>query len=158
MMKSTPGDDVDVIGAGTYDRKSYLGLMNYIIREIRQARPYVPIVLVGHHERDTYRGGVVYDAMQVVAETNRVPLIQPSDVLGWTQDLMTHDGTWVEDPGDSNIRTFTTGATSEDTVLNRYVPDSLHPGLDASGKAARAIAEVVADGLDTVPQYQAIGG
>jgi hypothetical protein len=124
-------DDIATAGLGSEDRLTYLGVMNAMIRLIYEDHPAAKIAIVGHYENQEFPSLV--NSQRLVADAWGIPLLSTHDKLGWSQRVITVDGSWSMA---GVLGTWVSGSGVQTlTVLDRNVPDGIHPARDTSGEA-----------------------
>ena len=129
-------NDITTAGAGSRDRLTYLGAINFLIDLIMADNPKARIVFIGHYENQLYAN--LSEAQQLAATYWARPILRLWDLLGWSQQTITTTGYWS-----SNLWVESGGAPQTITLLRRWLPDNVHPGNDSSGSAIARIVEVL---------------
>ena len=137
--------DLTTAGAdGGEDRRTYLGTMNFLIRLILEDNPQAKIALVGHFEaQKTGRGDIIVPAQQMVADRWSLPIMPLWERLGWSQEEISVDGSWVQDPVEDGYNWTPGTGVQTYTMLDRILADGTHPHSDLSGAPVRRIADLL---------------
>lgn len=144
-------NDADVFGYSdteelltvTDDRSSYIGASEFIFNKISEYSPDTEIIIAGHYATDDRP--YVWQAQEKLAEETGAYIYRTWEYTGWSTELMTalgswQDGYWVEDES----------ITDQITVLQRWLPDGVHPGYDRSGEANEYLAEIHSECLKEI--------
>ena len=123
----------DIINCTTEDRRSYIGAMNYIIKQFLQAKPTMKILIVGHWQLPQFssqgtgsaNNGYIIESQKAVAERWGIPFLNLAEHLGWSNIPLTIDGQ------STNIQAL------------RCI-DECHPFTDKTGTSTLQIARVLA--------------
>lgn len=135
-MLAIPDDEYDI----TYP----MGAFNFIVNRILSKQPKAKIALVGLYENDNKKQ--VAKLQQMYADKWNLPFIKLWEHLGWTQNKITVTGEWqVDSTYPALYHWVETGAEKQMTLMDRFVPDKIHPYSDASGESNQKIANVLAE-------------
>ena len=123
----------DIINCTTEDRRSYIGAMNYIIKQFLQAKPTMKILIVGHWQLPQFSSqgtgsandGYIIESQKAVAERWGIPFLNLAEHLGWSNIPLTIDGQ------STNIQAL-------------RCTDECHPFTDKTGTSTLQIARVLA--------------
>lgn len=113
----------NIASTSSVNRNSYVGGMNYIIYEMKKANPFVRIGLIGHWN-NIIRPDLI-DAQKAISKRWNVPILNISEIMGGTSDLV--NGTFIVN-GDS--------VTANQSVNEWYsssnygIGDNVHPSND----------------------------
>ncbi|WP_288995196.1 hypothetical protein [uncultured Gemmobacter sp.] len=133
-----PVDDIATAGAGSRDRFTFLGGINYLIDLILDDNPKAKIMFVGHYENA--RKASISEAQIAAAEYRDRPLIRLWEALGWTQQTVQTTGEWVSGVWDPDYHALPVART----MTQIWLSDDLHPHTDLSGDANMRIADIIA--------------
>lgn len=135
-MLAMPDDEYDI----TYP----IGAFNFIVNRILSKQPKAKIALVGLYENDNKKQ--VAKLQQMYADKWNLPFIKLWEHLGWTQNKITVTGEWqVDSTYPALYHWVETGVEKQMTLMDRFVPDHIHPYSDASGYSNQQIANVLAE-------------
>lgn len=165
-LDSDSDEDYTTIPEDEYDRWTFLGAMNFIIKKIFDFNPRARMVIIGHYNNSTgYKR--IGEAQKVLADYWNIPIYKAWEYLQmpknriittnayWDKNRVWHesgyDGTngydgWRNDPDiEENPRQLEDGTWVHDiSLLHAWMVDSLHPGSsDAKEYEARNIASFI---------------
>lgn len=129
-------NDIATAGANSRDRLTYLGAVNFLIDLIMADNPKARIIFMGHYENQLYSSLSL--AQEAAAAYWARPLLRLWEVLGWSQQTIATTGYWS-----SNLWVASGGPSQTITLMQRWLPDNIHPGNDYSGSAIARIVEVI---------------
>ena len=98
----------------------YQGATNFIMSRIKSFNPKTRILMIGHYENQLFTGTKYQEA---IAKNWEIPLFKLWEVTGWTQNVITTKGGWVNHFWKKNANP----QGVEMTELNIALEDGLHP-------------------------------
>ena len=138
-----PEDETDL------NMSSFMGSMSFYIKKIFEANRNAKILIVSFYdgsESDTKHGAEIVAGQKKLAEYQNVYFCDMT-VTGWNQRLVTTTGYWGNLDTEQNGYYWTASGGTSQTITRRqyFIPDDLHPHLDASGRAVKQAGEILAD-------------
>lgn len=128
---------------GEYSLYTYRGAMNFLINKIKEDNPFARIIIIGEYENQ--KQPKISEYQQIVAKDWSLPIYKQWEQLGWSQKKVKTTGFW------SNGYWIPSGGTEHEmTYLDLWLPDTIHPHSDLSGKSIRFMAENIANYLKTI--------
>lgn len=128
---------------------TFMGAMSFYIKKIFEANRNAKILIVSFYdgsESDTKHGAAIVEGQKKLAEYQNVYFCDMT-VTGWNQRLVTTTGYWGEMDTEQNGYYWIPSGGTERTITRRqyFIPDDLHPHLDASGRAVKQAGQILAD-------------
>ena len=128
---------------------TFMGAMSFYIKKIFEANRNAKILIVSFYdgsESDTKHGAAIVAGQKKLAEYQNVYFCDLT-VTGWNQRLVTTTGYWSELDAEQNGYYWIPSGGTERTITRRqyFIPDDLHPHLDASGRAVKQAGQILAD-------------
>lgn len=123
--------DTKVVPTNALDRTYFIGAMNFLIDRIKQDNYRASIVIISHYNDEGQYADLI-EAQQFIADKWNIPFINISNRMGF-----------------STARSVTINGTTK-TMKDWWLPDTIHPSSDTSGKALQHYAEVLAPLLELV--------
>ena len=165
-LGSDSDEDYTTIPEDEYDRWTFLGAMNFLIKKIFDFNPRARIVIIGHYNNSDNKYKRIGEAQKVLADYWNIPIYESWRYLQmprnrvittnayWDKNKIWHnsgfDGTngydgWRNEPIKENPRQLEDGTWVHDiTLLHAWMVDSLHPGnSDAKEYEARNMASFI---------------
>ena len=105
MFKDTE-EEFSSVPSNPYDVNTVIGSINALIKYIYENNPTAKILLIGHYECELVTGKHCKQAIELVADYWKIPLLKLYDILGINQKTITTNGYW-----DSNNVWHNTGFT-----------------------------------------------
>ena len=131
------GEDLCAIPTDRFDRTYFIGAMGFLFNQIFMKNPKARIILIGHYEKSVEEKKIISEAQEKLASLWNLPLNKTWEKVGWSQNTVKTTGYW------NNNRWVDSGGTERELTFTQiYMPDNLHPGSDADGKANEILAEV----------------
>ena len=128
---------------GEYSLYTYRGAMNFLINKIKEDNPFARIIIIGEYENQ--KQPKISEYQQIVAKDWSLPIYKQWEQLGWSQKKVKTTGFW------SNGYWVPSGGTEHElTYLDLWLPDTVHPHSDLSGKSIRFMAENIANYLNSI--------
>ena len=128
---------------------TFMGAMSFYIKKIFEANRNAKILIVSFYdgsESATKHGAEIVEGQKKLAEYQNVYFCDLT-VTGWNQRLVTTTGYWSELDAEQNGYYWIPSGGTERTITRRqyFIPDDLHPHLDASGRAVKQAGQILAD-------------
>lgn len=133
MFKDT-NEDFSSVPTNQYDVNTVIGSINALIKYIYENNPTAKILLIGHYECELPSGKHCKQAIELVADYWKIPLLKLYDILGVNQKTITTNGYWdVNNVWHNTGFTFTTDGENwtSNNLAFRY---SLVTGNQSVGK------------------------
>ena len=128
---------------GEYSLYTYRGAMNFLINKIKEDNPFARIIIIGEYENQ--KQPKISEYQQIVAKDWSLPIYKQWEQLGWSQKKVKTTGFWL------NGYWIPSGGTEHEmTYLDLWLPDTIHPHSDLSGKSIRFMAENIANYLNSI--------
>ena len=145
--------DLEIIPDNEFDKRYFVGAANFLIQRILNDNPRAKIIWIGHYEDQLdnegvhqNRGKTVCPMQEYIADKWGIPICKTWSKLGWSGQTATTTGYW------NNGYWVASGGTSQEIVVkDAQFPDGIHPHTDKSGDSVKAMANVIADFLETLP-------
>lgn len=136
------GEDVNVIPENPYDRTTSVGALNFIVKTILEHDNKVKIMQVGHY--DDHESDRLIKAQETVAHHWQFPFLRSWEKTGFTLNKISTDGYW---DGATSQKIWIEHGNPEGfrdlPMINIWLPDGVHPGNDAAGKANYYLSDII---------------
>ena len=165
-LSSDSDEEFVAMPVDTYDRWTFLGAMNFLIKKIFDFNPRARIVIIGHYNNSDNKYKRIGEAQKVLADYWNIPIYEAWKYLQmprnrvittnayWDKNRIWHnsgfDGTNGYDGSrfdgvNENIRQLEDGTWVHDiSLLHAWMVDGLHPGSsDAKEYEARNMASFI---------------
>ena len=113
--------------ADSLDRTTFVGAFNFCITELLKVEPKARIMIVAHYEKE--QRPLMVAAQEYIANHWKFPICKVYEKTGWTQIINPATGK---------------------TILNDWLPDSLHPHTDTSGKSSALLARILEEFINGI--------
>lgn len=165
-LSSDSDEEFVAMPVDAFDRWTFLGAMNFLIKKIFDFNPRARIVIIGHYNNSDNKYKRIGEAQKVLAEYWNIPIYEAWKYLQmprnrvittnayWDKNRIWHnsgfDGTNGYDGSrfdgvNENIRQLEDGTWVHDiSLLHAWMVDGLHPGSnEAKGYEARNMASYI---------------
>nr|DAG93693.1 MAG TPA: hypothetical protein [Crassvirales sp.] len=140
------GDFVaDQLPEDVFDRNTYIGAINFLIKTIYKYVPRAKIVIIGHYENTSNeRAKKITQAQEFIANYWGIPIIKLWELTGISPARIETYGYWKD--GYWKIGE----ELREVSMTEVWMPDSTHPGADKTGECNNRIANLLAKHLSLI--------
>ena len=137
---------------GTYNKYTFRGGMNFLIKRILDYNPYANIVIIGNYT--TTRD--VPEMQEAVAKDWALPICRQWEYLGLsTTQNVTANGYW--DDSGAEYEWIEDGTARTYTMRDRLVPDHIHPHSNPTGQVVKKMALGIAKWLyENAPKFDTL--
>ena len=137
---------------GTYNKYTFRGGMNFLIKRILDYNPYANIVIIGNYT--TTRD--VPEMQETVAKDWALPICRQWEYLGLsTTQNVTANGYW--DDSGAEYEWIEDGTARTYTMRDRLVPDHIHPHSNPTGQVVKKMALGIAKWLyENAPKFDTL--
>ena len=129
-------------GDDEFNKNTFVGAMNWLIRHIYEANPRARICLISHYENQEFP--TIVEAQEIVSKYWSIPIFRLDKMLGWNNKEIQTNHAWVDGIYRSSSNTTST------TIKNAWCEDKLHPNTDKSGEATNLIANAIIPWIKTL--------
>lgn len=129
--------------ANPFDRNTYIGAINYLIREIMKVNPRMRVALVSHYENQLYPH--YGQADDIIASYWEIPVLRLYEQTGFSQRTVPGTRSLWNKTGTNYAGPRGSESTSQDMTMQRYmIPDGVHPSSDPTGKTQAFLGRIIA--------------
>lgn len=125
-----------------FDRTTFQGAMNYLIKHIYEINPRARICMISNYENQEYTS--LISAQEYVADYWSIDIFRLDKKLGWSNKQVVTKHNW------DNGYYVETNDEHTTTIKNAWVYDTIHPSTDKSGDAVKLIANAIVPWIKTV--------
>ena len=139
----------DAVDWTSTDRTTFIGAMNYVIRQIWQRKPFMKIIIGGYFQNqfnaDAHNGEYVCEVLTWIARHYNLPLLDTWNYAGMGTEYVPNSSSYISDFNATYGTSYTPQYTDQNGNIMRfqlYCPDFVHPWTDLTGNSNKILDRI----------------
>lgn len=112
---------------------------------ILKYNPKATIIIIGEYENKTVKGQQIDTILSRIAQDRDIPYCKLFEYLGWTQDIITFKGHWVQNTSTGKYEWSDNSTDYQMKIIDSMLPDGIHPNSASDLRGTKAIAQAIAN-------------